>query len=431
MVVRARHIWLPLVALLLAAQVRAQGGGAARDDLCTPAPVIVCQPPGCNPSLDFQFDWLWTTREGLGSSGPDFIGGAQATGFQNLPGFNGSSGYRIQGSVRAGNWIFEGVWADFGGWDSSMFTTVNGVAFNASAAAAGGDWAGRNYINGNTYFAPIYNAASMGAPQNTINDQSGLGPSKSFGSDPLPQIWAGYHSEMQMFEANVKCADTFLDGWGGGLRLGAGFANVSFNEVSQLVLTGTFRAVSNVGGATVSIPDSALTSSNGGNLYAYAGGGTGFNNGVTDGSGIPSQLRFGNQTTTSNELNGAQIVMDGNLLRWGSFDVGTKLQAGLFDNFAHGTIAESYSETNKDGSAYGRLLDNSQHQLAFMGGVALNLGYHLNDYVVLRGGYEALFLSGLALASDQINGVNGNYYRVQTSGSAVIDGAHLGVEVTY
>ena len=66
-----------------------------------------------------------------------------------------------------------------------------------------------------------------------------------------------------------------------------------------------------------------------------------------------------------------------------------------------------------------------------MGGVQLNVGYHFSDYVAIRGGYEVLFLSGLATADNQLNGVNGNYYQVQTSGSAVIDGAHLGVEVTY
>jgi len=382
-----------------------------------------------DPSIWFQGDWLWSMRGGAWSSTRDIIGGPDATSLRDLRGFNDDSGYRLTGGAHVFNCIFEGIFSYWGNWAASSVVNLRGVAFNGGI---NGDWLGRDFINSGTYFAPLNSAANLTVPVHTSNDQSGLGPSTSFPNDTLPVLSAFYHSDFAMTEANVKGADFVLATFGGGLRLGAGFVHANMDELSQVVVTGTFRAVSNVGGPTLSLPDSALTATNGGNLKLYSGTAEGFNDGVTDGSGIPSQLILYNQTNTFNQLNGGQLVLDGSLLKFRRLEVGVKFQAGAYDNYARGVIYETYAETNKGLAEYGRYLTANRNQLAFLGGAGIDIGYHLNNYVSIHGGYELVYLSGLALAQEQVNGIGaGGYYQVQTGGSALIEAAHLGLEIAF
>ena len=271
----------------------------------------VCKPPA-GPSFYFQADWLWTLHAGMWSDTRSFIDGPDAASFDNLPGFSGDSGYRFQGGVRLGNWILEGVYSHFGDWNSSLNENVDGVAFNAGGVA--GNWAGENSINASTYFTPIFNAASLAAPVNTAGDQSGLGPSALFATDPKPALMAYSHSDFYMTEANVKGADYLFPLFGRGLRLGVGYVNANLNNDTWVALSGTFRA-SNNSGTTVSLPNSVLTAATGGNLALYAGGGNGFTDGISNnGTGTPSQLLFTHTANTRNELNGAQFVLDADLL---------------------------------------------------------------------------------------------------------------------
>jgi hypothetical protein len=358
-----------------------------------------------------------------------FINGPDAASFDDLPNFTGDNGYRLQGGVRLGSWIFEGIYSHFGEWNSSLNENVNGVAFNANAI--GGNWVGQNFIDASTYFTPIVNAASLTSPVNTAADQSGLGPSAAFVTDSRPALMAFSHTDFYMTEANVKDADYFLPLLGRGLRFGVGYVNANLNNDTWVALSGTFRA-SNAGGATVSLPNSVLTAATGGNLTFYSGGGSGFTDGVSNGgTGTPSQLIFIHAANTRNELNGAQFVLDGDLLEFHRFDVCTSLKAGIYDNFAQGTITETYAATNNDLSTYYRAFSNSCHHVAFMGGVGIDAGWHITDEIAFRAGYEVLVLSNLALGPEQINGLSNNWYRVQTDGSACIQSVHAGLEIGF
>ena len=65
----------------------------------------------------------------------------------------------------------------------------------------------------------------------------------------------------------------------------------------------------------MSLPSSVLTAATGGDLTLYNGGGTGFTDGISNGGGgVPSQLFFTHRATTCNELNGAQVILDADLL---------------------------------------------------------------------------------------------------------------------
>jgi hypothetical protein len=423
---------VPVAALLLAAApLRAEDIGPVEQppEQATPD-AAPCMPCPCGPSLYFQADWLWTPHAGMWSDTRNFINGPDATGFENLPaGAMSDNGYRLAGGARLGPWIFEGIYSHYGEWNSSLNQNVNGVAFNAPGMA--GNWAGQNFINGNTYFTPIFNAASQTAPVNTAGDQSGLGPSAAFPGDARPALLEYSHTEFYMTEANVKGGCYVCDFASGGLRLGLGYVNANLNNDSWVALTGTFRA-SNGGGATVSLPNSVLTSPTGGFLTLYSGGGGGFTDGVSNGgTGTPSQLKFTHQAVTRNDLNGGQVLLDFDLLQYSRFNLGIDLKAGLFDNFAQGAITETYSTTNNDLSAYARQFNASEHHLAFLGGAAINCRYHVTDEVDLCGGYEALFLTNQALGPEQILGLSNNWYRVQANGTAVIQTIHMGVQIAF
>lgn len=416
---------VPFAAILLAA------AGVQAQEMAPP-----CQPPVTDgswcvgeqvpgePWIWFRADALISTRGGMWGGTRTILDGHDATTFDDLRGFDQRAGYRLQGAVRVGNWILEGVYSDWGGWNSSLTGWIDGVAFNDGI---NGEWLGRNAINPLTLFAPMYYAATLTVPVDTAADQSGLGPCDAFTADNRPLLTARYHSEFSMVEANVKGAEpVFVFG---NVRLGAGYVHARFDEIAQVALSGTFRAY-NPTDPTVSLPHAALTAAAGGDLDYISGGTSGFSDG-TDGSGIPSELVFAHQATTRNRFNGAQIVLDGTLWTWGRLDVGGKLQAGIYENAARGAVVETYAETNRDYSVYGRTLQGSRNQVAFLGGVSLDLGYRLTQSIVVRGGYEVLFLSGLALAQDQAYGINGGVYEVQTDGSVLLHSARIGLECAF
>ena len=236
------------------------------------------------------------------------------------------------------------------------------------------------------------------------------------------------HSDFHMSEANVKWADCVVPTFGKGLRLGLGYVNANLDEDAWVALSGTFRDVSPVNGG---LPNSALTAPNGGNLTL-----------LSRRSRVQRRLQQRDRDSQPGALHTPrhdrqpfqrrQVVLDGDLLDFWRMDIGGSLKTGLFDNFAEGSITESYRATNNDLSNYYRQYSDSRHQLAFMGGIGVNAGFHITDEIAIRAGYEVLFLSNLALSQEQINGIsNTNLYHVQTDGTAVIQSAHAGVEIAF
>ena len=125
------------------------------------------------------------------------------------------------------------------------------------------------------------------------------------------------------------------------------------------------------------------------------------------------------------------MILDDDLFDIDHLEFGVNLKAGIFDNFAQGSITETYATTNNDLSSYIRQFSNTSHHLAFMGGVGVDAGWHITKEVTVRTGYDVLFLSGLALGPEQINGLANGWYRVQTNGSACVQSVHAGLEVAF
>jgi len=101
-------------------------------------------------------------------------------------------------------------------------------------------------------------------------------------------------------------------------------------------------------------------------------------------------------TTTTNNLYGFQIGADGKLFERGRFSIGGLAKAGIFDNNAEQTTEVSVIFKRQ------RWAYASTNHAAFVGETGLQCKYQVTERLLLRAGYEAIWLQGVALAPGQI-----------------------------
>jgi hypothetical protein len=96
-----------------------------------------------------------------------------------------------------------------------------------------------------------------------------------------------------------------------------------------------------------------------------------------------------------NRLYGAQIGLDGVVFSIGRFQVESAVKAGIYGNDARNALRLSVLELPT--TSIGSRAD----QTAFVGDWNFSGIYQLTDHWALRGGYQLLWVSGLALSSEQ------------------------------
>jgi hypothetical protein len=82
-------------------------------------------------------------------------------------------------------------------------------------------------------------------------------------------------------------------------------------------------------------------------------------------------------------------------LERGRFSIDGLVKAGIFDNNAEETTGVSIFKVVKPSSA-------STNHAAFVGETGLQCKYQVTERLLLRAGYEAIWLQGVALAPGQI-----------------------------
>jgi hypothetical protein len=131
---------------------------------------------------------------------------------------------------------------------------------------------------------------------------------------------------------------------------------------------------------------------------------------------------------TDNHLYGAQI--GGDLLLWdrgGPFRVESILKAGIFGNSADNSAR---LVTQQGGPAFA--IDSRQSQVAFVGEIGATGVYQMTPHLALRGGYQLLWIEGVAVASDQISSIDaltGN--AINTGGGEFFHGALCSLDFTW
>ena len=103
---------------------------------------------------------------------------------------------------------------------------------------------------------------------------------------------------------------------------------------------------------------------------------------------------FWNATTTNN-LYGCQCGADGIILERGRFSMDGWVKAGIYDNNADETTGVSIFKVVRPSSA-------STNHAAFVGETGLQCKFQITKRLLLKAGYQAMWLEGVALAPGQI-----------------------------
>jgi hypothetical protein len=127
-------------------------------------------------------------------------------------------------------------------------------------------------------------------------------------------------------------------------------------------------------------------------------------------------------TSVRNNLYGFQIGADGKLFERGRFSIDGLVKAGIFLNNAVETTAVSIDRTMYWESA-------SANQVACLGELDLQCKYQVTQKLLLKLGYEAMWLQGVALAPGQISDTYCYYSSTQTYVQAL--GVNCGAGVFY
>ncbi len=134
-------------------------------------------------------------------------------------------------------------------------------------------------------------------------------------------------------------------------------------------------------------------------------------------------------TSTTNNLYGAQIGVDVKLLDIGRFSLNGLIKAGIFDNNAEQTTGVSMQKVVYASQAM-------TNRAAFVSEADLQLKYRVNQELALKVGYKALWLDGVALAPGQIQEIFTTRSSVRALGvncgsSLLFQGFSAGLEYSF
>jgi hypothetical protein len=136
---------------------------------------------------------------------------------------------------------------------------------------------------------------------------------------------------------------------------------------------------------------------------------------------------LGVQVKGINRLFGVQIGAAATLWDFGFFQVQTAIKAGIYGNRAtNGLLMTGLDPLDLS-------TGSSASHAAFVGDWNFTGVYQLTDHWSVRGGYQMLWLSGVALASQQLAGVTDGVPNVaiHTSGNVFYNGALLSLQASW
>jgi hypothetical protein len=152
--------------------------------------------------------------------------------------------------------------------------------------------------------------------------------------------------------------------------------------------------------------------------------------GLDEGLTIQQGVNFGFATFTHNiravnDLYGLQIGADMNIWSRGRLSIEGLVKAGVY-----GDHAVNRTHIGLTNSAYSADSSASADRAAFAGEMSITGVYRLGKHLSLRGGYQYLWLAGVARASDQVavSDPLAGTAAVSFKGSPSYDGAFVGLE---
>jgi hypothetical protein len=153
---------------------------------------------------------------------------------------------------------------------------------------------------------------------------------------------------------------------------------------------------------------------------------------------VDSQLDAIYSIEAENRLYGLQIGGEGKLFYTERFLLSTVLKAGLFDNNSEQTTTDLSGVLSSTTPPFS--LNANTNQASFVGELGLMGTYRLTETILLRGGYNFMWITDVSLASEQ---VAVNEFQIlptppdtavrsaNAEGSLFYHGATVGVELTW
>jgi hypothetical protein len=127
---------------------------------------------------------------------------------------------------------------------------------------------------------------------------------------------------------------------------------------------------------------------------------------------------------TDNNLYGFQIGADAKIFEYGCFSVDGLLKAGIYNNRAERTSTLSLA---RDGDVVTVSTTAATDHAAFIGELSLQGYYQLTKRLTLKGGYQVMWIDGVALAPSQI-GLDDS---IDSQDTVFYHGATAGLEYSF
>ncbi|MCX7423583.1 MAG: hypothetical protein NT013_29170 [Planctomycetia bacterium] len=386
------------------------------------------------PQFRVQADYVFFTRQNRAKenpvlNGPDIFS-------QRDTKFDYNSGYRLSASFKNDDYEFEGSFFQLkglGGSQSGAFATS--VLFDgpdgyaaASPTAQAAVGPNPNTFSQSTLFSPLNTAANFSSVTLANNETNEL----EF-LDPGATYQMHYNSDLQDFDFNMKGRHQT----GQLVRFGFGYRNIQLRESGSVAIRGTFNTVDTDGDETLGnndpndgLSDAALT---GAGLTLVSGAGAFSENTPPTPADV---LLFTNSTRTTNQLNGIQATADFCFLETDYFTLGAFAKAGVFHNYARGSVTETFQDLQNGLSKYRRTFSDTKDRVAFAGNLGITGTFNVHESVRIFSSYEVMYLSGIALAPDQTGGIstginNTTSLDLRTHGTALYHGGRIGIEFLF
>lgn len=391
--------------------------------------------------LFFEADWLYYGRDN--GSGKKIVTGPESKSLSD-GGFDYTSGYRLTLGGAIGDVEIDSSFFQLDTWNDASSGSFSGEFISLDGDSIPGDPMAFSSLSSLTALsqAARFNPGMAGPTDETTESER----LRSF-SDPMfgtvPLTYATYNeSNLRDFELNIGTRRN-SNWW----RFSVGYRHIKLDERSGLALGGVFDAFDIDDGnpfdgtmaddANNVLSHEALTNAG---MSVIAGSGDGYDAFFVTADPMmaigPDLMTYQMLGSSYNELNGAQVtsvlrIFDG---EWVTIEgIG---KAGIFRNSIRGNVQETIIGAGNDDSVYRRTFSDNETGAAFAGNLGIRGTVSLTDYINLIVGYDVLFLTGVALGSEQADGLSTDIfgatrYQVKNDGSLVAYGTNLGLEVLW
>ncbi|MFG0334348.1 MAG: hypothetical protein ACF8TS_13370 [Maioricimonas sp. JB049] len=372
----------------------------------------------------FGADWLFLSRDN--DSDARLISGPNAVSSGEMD-FDYESGYRLNLGVGLWEYEVDASWTELPGWSSFQGGTM-------TAPFVFDDTAGNPVVvpapPGNTF---SFNNAMFDATTSTQ-----FGAIENNESEQLQNgaVWRLF-SESRYDDFEINFGTNRERAW---YRVSFGYRQVRFDERAGLSVSGIFDALDSDDGAVfgdpTNAPNDGLSNAaliNAG-FFSVGGAADGFDAFDVTGGAAPDTVTVLHLGAAENRLDGGQLTFAGRMFPSDFIIVEGIAKAGVYRNKITASVGEVVAGSVNDDSIYARTLRDERDKAAFVGTLGALVMVPVTEYITIRGGYEATFLTGIGLAAEQTARVGrdvlGNtVFSADGDGVAIIHGGVLGLEL--